>query len=199
MAAVIVVAMWDGRGEAVVVVVKRIMGRTVMGVVIMGCGGVAVIVVTMVAVRRGRCMIVVRGVAVIIMAVRRPGGMVVMPMLGVGRGVSMIVVAVVVVPMVRRDGSMTVVISGGSVMTMVIMAVSDRSGVIVVTVAGVGTVTRAIAVTCAVIVVRLVLVAHMTLSPSRCSRSLRRNRYNVIKLSARLRSPRRRAHRGARH
>ena len=150
MAAVIVVAMWDGRGEAVVVVVKRIMGRTVMGVVIMGCGGVAVIVVTMVAVRRGRCMIVVRGVAVIIMAVRRRGGMVVMPMLGVGRGVSMIVVAVVVVPMVRRDGSMTVVI----------MAVSDRSGVIVVTVAGVGTVTRAIAVTCAVIVVRLVLVAH---------------------------------------
>ena len=153
MAAVIVVAMWDGRGEAVVVVVKRIMGRTVMGVVIMGCGGVAVIVVTMVAVRRGRCMIVVRGVAVIIMAVRRPGGMVVMPMLGVGRGVSMIVV-----PMVRRDGSMTVVISGGSVMTMVIMAVSDRSGVIVVTVSGV--VTGAMAVTCAVIVVRLVLVAH---------------------------------------
>ena len=158
MAAVIVVAMWDGRGEAVVVVVKRIMGRTVMGVVIMGCGGVAVIVVTMVAVRRGRCMIVVRGVAVIIMAVRRRGGMVVMPMLGVGRGVSMIVVAVVVVPMVRRDGSMTVVISGGSVMTMVIMAVSDRSGVIVVTVSGV--VTGAMAVTCAVIVVRLVLVAH---------------------------------------
>ena len=195
MAAVIVVAMWDGRGEAVVVVVKRIMGRTVMGVVIMGCGGVAVIVVTMVAVRRGRCMIVVRGVAVIIMAVRRRGGMVVMPMLGVGRGVSMIVVAVVVVPMVRRDGSMTVVISGGSIMTMVIMALSDRSGVIV---AGVGTVTRAIAVTCAVIVVRLVLVAHMTLSPSRCSRSLRRNRYNVIKPSARLRSPRRRAHTGAR-
>ena len=130
-----------------------VLRRGLMGVVTMCSGGVAVIVVTMVAVGRGRGVIVMRDVAVIIMAGRSRGGMVVVSMVGMGR---------------RRMIVMTMVGVGGS-MAMVVMAVGRSGrmgGVIVVTMTGVGTVSGGRAVVCAlagiggVIVVRLVLVAH---------------------------------------
>ncbi len=128
----------------------------------MRSGGVSMIVVTVVAVRRGRRVVVVCGVTMIVMAVRSRGGMIIMPMIGMGRRVSVILMAVsggrrdmtvIVMAMIGRVGGMTMVVVAGGL--------GGRKGVgAVVTVPGVGPVTRAVAVTCAVIVVRLVLVAH---------------------------------------
>lgn len=115
----------------------RILRRGLMSVLVVSSGGVAVIVVTMVAVGRGR--------RVIVMAVRSRGGMIIMPMIAMGRRVSVIIVA-----MIGGFGSMPMVVMAGGL--------GGRMGVGVVTVSGV--VTGAMAVTCAVIVVRLVLVAH---------------------------------------
>lgn len=115
----------------------RILRRGLMSVLVVSSGGVAVIVVTMVAVGRGR--------RVIVMAVRSRGGMIIMPMIAMGRRVSVIIVA-----MIGGFGSMAMVVMAGGL--------GGRMGVGVVTVSGV--VTGAMAMTCAVIVVRLVLVAH---------------------------------------
>ncbi len=128
---------------------KRLLRRGLMSVLVMRSGGVAVIVVTVVFVRRGRCVIVVCGVTVIVMAGRSRGGMVIMPMIGMGR--RMIIVAV----SGGRRGLTVIVMAmtggvGGMAMVVVARGLGGRMGV--------GT--RAMAGICGVIVVRLVLVAH---------------------------------------
>ncbi|MDP1778032.1 MAG: hypothetical protein Q8K90_05430 [Brevundimonas sp.] len=137
----------------------RLLHRGLMSVIVMRSGGVSMVVVTVVAVRRGRRVIVVYGVTVIVMAVRSRGGMVIMPMIGMGRRISVILVAVsggrrgmtvIVMAMIGRVGGMAMVVVAG--------ARGGRMGVVAGS--GVGTVTHAMALTCAVIVVRLVLVAH---------------------------------------
>ena len=145
---------------AMVVMAMRILRRGLMGMVIMCSGRVAVIVVTMVAVSRGRGVIVVCGVAVIIMTGRSRGGMIVVSMIGMGRRVIIMAVScggrgMVVMTMVGVGGSVVLVDRGGRMGGVVIVTVAR-----IVAMSGFGTVTRAMTVVGGVIVVRLVLVAH---------------------------------------
>ena len=153
-----------------------------------GVRPVGVIVVTVpgvmaVTVMGGRIM----GGGVVVMAgglrMRRSGG-----------GVSVVVVALAMAMGLfgRMGGGVTMVVMAMRVHGRGMLIMSGRGrpvGVIVVTVPGV----------MAVVVVRLVLVAHIDPVPQPLFAVFQRqNRYNVIKPSARLRSPRRRAHTDAR-
>ena len=184
----------------VIVMAVSLSGGLGMGRVIVR-GGVTVVIVAVVGMGR----------SVIVVAMGRRGRMIFMPVVRVSGSRAMLIVtmlgrrsgvAVIVMAMVCRAVVCRAVISRAGGMAVVIVALGRRGGrmggMVVVTLGRVGAVTRAMTVICAVIVVRLVLVAHCHSFPSRCSRSLRRNRYIVIKPSARLRSPRRRVRTGAR-
>lgn len=107
-------------------------------------GGVSMVIVTMVALRRGSRMPVVGRVAIIVLAVRRRSGMLIVAMVSVGRGVTVIIVTMC------NDRS------GMSVIVATITVRSRMGGGVILTLAGFRAMTRVVAV----IVVRLVLVAH---------------------------------------
>jgi hypothetical protein len=178
-----------------------------MAVIVMGgrfmVGGGDVVVMTVPGV-------MVRPVGVIVMTVPRVmavtgmggrfmvGGVVVMAgrlmMRGLDGGVSVVMISLAMTMglLGRMGGGVTMVVVAMRVRGRGRLIMSGRGrpvGVIVVTVPGV----------MAVVVVRLVLVAHSDPVPQPLFAVFQRqNRYNVIKPSARLRSPRRRAHTDAR-
>ena len=151
-----------------VVIVVVAMSGLLMGVVVarsivMGVGS---------RMMGGMVIVTVRLMAVIVVPVsvglgHRMSGVIVVPV--PGRGVIVIPLSVVPVAMGVRFGM------GGVI--VVPMRVMRGGGVVIMT-------------RVAMVVVRLVLFAHLGWSPAAVPRSLRRNRYNVIKQSARLRSPR---------
>jgi hypothetical protein len=141
-------------GRPVVVV-----GRRRMAVIVMGRRGVAVIVmgrrVSVVSCAMGMVVVGRRGVTVLFMT---GGGM--MPVIVVGRrGVAVVVVAVVVMPVVVMP---VVIVAGGGV---AVVLVPGRGVAVVGGLRRSGGPVRIMRRIVAVLVVRLVLVAHDDLSP----------------------------------